>query len=486
MTPATAADLLIPTSLRGVSARSSSERSGEVSERLSAAQIEALASDASSLNSARVLARPGSWQSTGAGGEPAGVWGLCRGSGAKPYQTAIDVTEPAYSCSCPSRKFPCKHALALLLLWSAGEVPDGEAPDWVLQWHQGRAERAAKAAARAAKVPSPRDASEKGASEEDASQRATSQRGASQRAEQRADRVAGGLAELDQWLTDQIRGGLAGLEQAGYRHFDQIAARLVDAQAPGVASDLRRLAGLVGQAGNAGPESWPERLLAELSLLRLLTNGHRRLGQLPEPLAQTIRSRIGFPVATDVVLAGPRHRDDWQVIGIRDEVGEQLTTRRAWLVGATTGTAALVLSFAAMGQTLSTDLIVGTRLDADLCFYPGAPLRALFAQRHDAPRPLTEPTPAGGVQHALAGYAGGLAANPWLTAWPVIVRGTLLPGRPWRLVDAAGDALPLWPGSQPWPLLAAGGGEPVILAAEYGPVGLRPLAGYHDGEVVLP
>ena len=33
------------------------------------------------------------------------------------------------------------------------------------------------------------------------------------RAEQRADRVRAGLAELDVWLSDQARGGLAGLQR---------------------------------------------------------------------------------------------------------------------------------------------------------------------------------------------------------------------------------------------------------------------------------
>jgi hypothetical protein len=35
-------------------------------------------------------------------------------------------------------------------------------------------------------------------------------------------------------------------------------------------------------------------------------------------------------------------------------------------------------------------------------------------------------------------------------------------------------------------MLAAGGGEAVTLAAEWGRSGLRPLAGYRDGEVILP
>jgi SWIM zinc finger len=51
------------------------------------------------------------------------VWGLCAGSGKRPYQTVVDLTGPAYKCSCPSRKFPCKHALALLLNWADDGAP---------------------------------------------------------------------------------------------------------------------------------------------------------------------------------------------------------------------------------------------------------------------------------------------------------------------------------------------------------------------------
>ena len=64
---------------------------------------------------------------------------------------------------------------------------------------------------------------------------------AAKRAAARAERVARGLDELDQWLCDQIRGGIAGLNKAGYAHFDTVAARMVDAQAPGLAGMLRSI-----------------------------------------------------------------------------------------------------------------------------------------------------------------------------------------------------------------------------------------------------
>ena len=104
-----------------------------VIQRWSRDQVLALAPDAPSKKAAQGVATPGKWSLRGTTGDV--VFGECKGSGAKPYLAAVDLTEPAYRCSCPSRKFPCKHALGLLLLWSADEVPEAEAvPPWTAEW----------------------------------------------------------------------------------------------------------------------------------------------------------------------------------------------------------------------------------------------------------------------------------------------------------------------------------------------------------------
>ncbi|MBU3871695.1 SWIM zinc finger domain-containing protein, partial [Streptomyces sp. 4503] len=119
-------------------------------ERWTAERVLALAPDATSRTAGGKLAAAGTWSGAGAHGEA--VWGLCSGSGSKPYQTVVDLNGPGYRCSCPSRKFPCKHALGLLLLWTSGEggVPgSGEPPEWAEQWLGDRRERAGKLAAAA-------------------------------------------------------------------------------------------------------------------------------------------------------------------------------------------------------------------------------------------------------------------------------------------------------------------------------------------------
>src|SRR5437667_1271095 len=62
------------------------------------------------------------------------LWfGQCQGSGKTPYLCSADFTvpeKPVYRCTCPSRQFPCKHALGLLYAlvegkkFTSAEVPE--------------------------------------------------------------------------------------------------------------------------------------------------------------------------------------------------------------------------------------------------------------------------------------------------------------------------------------------------------------------------
>ena len=422
----------------------------------SVAQVLALAPDAASQRAARELAGPHRWREAGWDPEDGLLWGLCPGSGTRLYQTGVDTSGPAYRCSCPSRKIPCKHALGLLLLWAGGGLPEATPPGWAAEWYAARE-------ARTARTTGPRTISPT-------------------TIERRAGRVAAGLAELDRWLADQVRHGIAGAARLGYGHWDAMAARLVDAQAPGAAGSVRRLA----SAAAAGA---PDRLLTELALLRLLVAAHDRLDALPADLAATVRTRVGYQVATDDVLASPPVRDRWLVIAIHDEADEFLTVRRVWLSGVEHGRPALILTFTPSGQQLPGDFVLGTTVDADLCFYPGgAPLRALVSARHGPPEPAAA---VGGLRigAALRGYAAGLAADPWLDRWPMWLAGVVpvRTGARWAVVDDTGAGLPLARSpEQPWRLVSVSGNRPVRLAGEWTPAGLRPLTVWSaDGPEML-
>ena len=153
----------------------------------------------------------------------------------------------------------------------------------------------------------------------------------------RAQRVTDGLAELTEWLRDQVRVGLAASARAGGSGSggaEQMAARMVDAQAPGVAGSLRGLSRLPG----TGVE-WPSRLLSSYAMLHLLIRAHERLDTLPDSLAATVRARVGYRISRKDVLARPAVTDHWLVLGRRDLPEGAVPGRRIWLRGQDTGRA---------------------------------------------------------------------------------------------------------------------------------------------------
>src|ERR671917_1495678 len=107
---------------------------------LSVEQALALAPDSSSASAGRKLGSPKTWRNLGRGGDA--MWGECQGSAL--YQVRVDLGDLTTKCSCPSRKFPCKHALGLLVLAATepAALSEGEPPGWVAEWLQRRVARA--------------------------------------------------------------------------------------------------------------------------------------------------------------------------------------------------------------------------------------------------------------------------------------------------------------------------------------------------------
>jgi hypothetical protein len=308
---------------------------------------------------------------------------------------------------------------------------------------------------------------------------------AARRSQQRAQRVAAGLAELQMWLCDQVRAGLSGLPGAGgHRHAEQIAARMVDAQAPGVASALRRLSPIP-----ASGDGWPGRLLAEYAQLHLLARAYDQLDALPPGLGAVVRSRIGFTVSRDDVLVTPALSDRWLVLAVRDTDEPPIPARRIWLRGRDTGRFALLLFYAVQGNfsgARDAALAPGTELHASVHYYPGQPpLRAVLGARHAPPVTAVQPGAGNDVAALLTGWAAALEQDPWLTEWPVLLAGTpVQAGDRWHLTGPSGAALPLLGRDSLWQLLAVSGGHPVTVAGEWSPAGLTALTVWHGDQAV--
>ncbi len=420
----------------------------------------ALAPDEASAKAARGLISPAKWPVLGA--NEAAAWGECQGSGAKPYQTQVDLTGPAFRCSCPSRKFPCKHGLALLLLKAQSpdlfqEMPS---PAWVSQWLESRVEKAQKKEERQ---------TEKAAAPADP-------QAAARREAQRWQRMEGATQELQRWLADQLTRGLGALSADVLKTWHTMAARMVDAQAPGLGQRVREAAAGVQQG-----DDWPERTLARLGLLQLACDAMARRAALSPALQAELRAVLGWPFdKTEVLAVGEQITDRWTVLGVgMDERDDKLTERRVWLHGQQSGRRALLLEHAFGGRGFEQAWLTGTSQQATLAYFPGA--SALRAVAVDAPG-ATEPAvwPVTSLHEEWLGMARRVAASPWASLHPMVVEdGVVLAIGDRKWVISGGQALPLAMGDEGlWALLASTGGLPVQLMGEWDGHGLRPLTAW--------
>jgi hypothetical protein len=425
-------------------------------------QILALAPDPASAKAGQGLANPRKWVSHG--GNPQALWGECQGSGADPYKTQIDLSEPAFKCSCPSRKFPCKHALGLfLMLGTAVGAKADDPPPWVAEWVASRGDKAAKKKEKLEKAAEGTDPVDLAAQ--------------AKRAADRLAKISAGIDDLSRWMEDLLRQGLA--SAAGDKRFKEAAARLVDAQAPGLGRMVRDL----GELTSSG-EGWQHRALRKLARLFLLVEGFKRLPSLPPDLQADIKSFVGIPLKEEELLrlasADPSAfvvADTWTVAGQRTEDDEGLTTRRSWLLGQRTGRYALLLEFTFGDQPLKSTVLRGTRFDAELLFYPGArPLRVIIKSRTGE---TTEARNFGGPPAEYPTFAAALEAcsdalgkNPFLETFPMALANVRLirSSDGLRALDADDRLLPLKArnaGDWSWQALALSGGHPMSLFGEW-------------------
>ena len=431
-------------------------------------QVLALAPDSGSAANGRKLANARHWKALGR--SEAAVWGECQGSAV--YQVRAELASMAVKCTCPSHKFPCKHGLALLLLAvDPGAVPVAEPPDWVASW---LAKRAAPDHAKPAKAETTAGV--------DTPTGPTKEQ--QRRIEKREALIAQGIAALDLWLADLVRGGLAAVEGQSAAFWERPAAQLVDAQAPGLAARLRRTAEIPGSS-----DDWPERLLAQIGRLALLTHAYRRADALDPALREDVREMAGWFLKEEEVAARGEHvGDDWLVLGQYAQEEERGRSQRTWLVGATTGRPALIVQFAFMHSPFKETYVVGSRLRGELAFWPGAaPLRAFVVAREVVADPVAALPAAAGIEEFLASVAAALARNPWQERFLCVLRGAIpvydTASGCWDVREPGGVSLSLRD-TEHWRLLALSGGRPVTLTAEWDGATLLPLGVLAEGSYV--
>ena len=379
--------------------------------------IEAAAPDQASLTAAVKLLKPALWSNLGGSGDGRLVWGDCQGSGANPYRLAVDLVDIGSKCTCPSRKFPCKHALALMLMQSRGQdFAAADAPTWVVEW-MGRRKGGALATAPAKGAVSLGAVAEQADAAPDPKAEARREAQRAKREAETGAAIRAGLTDLEGWISDQLRGGLAGLMANLSALCRQVAARMVDARMGTLAARIDELPARI-QALPA--QRRVDALVAELGNLVLMSRAWGD-GSSPDP---GLRRQIATTEARDALLADPaalRVTGLWSVSATREVTRRDgLVAQSTWLANRGAGPAFALLQdyFPASAGRRSAVFVEGEVFGAELVFFPSAhPLRAQIVDRREVAATALPAAP----QDPLDAYTVALGREPWIAEVPLVL-----------------------------------------------------------------
>lgn len=420
-------------------------------------QVAGLAPTNHLLKTSRSFMFTEKWLTLGQNGEAA--WGIFQLNKEKPpIQTSLMPADLYFSCSCASRSFPCAHGLGLLQLMidDPTQFTRSATPDWVMTWQQDVQNRINLQRQRDTAVPPPHHI------------------------QKRLTTIQVGLAELELWLHDLIRNGLAAARHKPKDYWFRMADRLVDAQASGVAAELRSLAAIPSD-----DVQWAEIVLRRIGRLYLLIQGFQHFDTLPADMQADLQTAVGWLPRGAASESESSLYDRWHILGqeMKQSGGRQV--QHIWLWGEQNNRAAQI-SHTTHGQRYKDfSLLTGTVIEARLQFYASAaPVHAQIIERYNYYRPDKPVAGYASIEAATAAFNQALAANPWLKQFPMMLMAVpVYDGTRWLVRDEAGTNL-LLPThyKHGWHLLAMWGARP-LREAECRPL---PIFGLFDGRFLTP
>ena len=379
--------------------------------------ILSLAPNPSVSRSAQTFSVPWSWHSIQRDEES--LRGLFPLRGKPPLRVQIRLADMVATCTCAGKAHPCAHVLALLLV--AAQQPEHVAQGRTQTWD---AEDTARVAAQDLLPIGP-------------IKQLGDSAGAAYVRRRRA-RLDRGLDELASWLRDLVGGGFTAVLHRPRTYWTDMANRLFDAQARGLAARIQQMAQLPGKSPN-----WPDLLLAQAGQLHLISTAFDRYHLLSPQQQADLHHVVGWPPLWN---KDDCRNDRWQILGRTLLTGGAQAEFQLWLWGLESGRPTCIRwprEGAVFPQLQSGRVLTGTLQFA----YGTSPQRARLIQVQEIAPVGASLAGGSSIATAHAEAAGRRARNPWLDATPMLLEtwGTTQVDNDWYLFDAAGWALPLPP-----------------------------------------
>lgn len=193
-------------------------------------KIEELAPNPDADRNGRALAEKNKFSNLRISSDKTLIWGECAGSGKNPYICSADYVDehnPVFRCSCPSRQFPCKHALGLLYAYEkALPFATADIPEDILVKREKKEQRLEK----------------KNADKESVKDKAARPKAVNKGAVvKKIDAQLAGVEIAGKMLTNIIRNGLSAIDAKGFATLREQGKELGNYYIPGVQTAFNNL-----------------------------------------------------------------------------------------------------------------------------------------------------------------------------------------------------------------------------------------------------
>lgn len=288
------------------------------------------APNASAVENGRKLSRGGKFFGHAKTADDTAYWAQCSGSGKTPYRVSIDWSDPGAPvcrCSCPSRQFPCKHAVGLMFECLAEkEFTIAPLPDDLLEKREKKAARAEKKTSAAESKPKKTSNAAK---------------------KKKLARQLEGLEKAEQITEDLLRSGLGTLTGTSAHSLEQVAKELGNCYLTGPQTAFSRIALMartVQKDSACAAEIYSEALNVLLAL-------HTVLKKARPFLEETMGDAGSGDAALFEALGGIWRLEDLHAIGayrenvrlmqlafdVSYDAAKKETVRRGWWIDLDTG-----------------------------------------------------------------------------------------------------------------------------------------------------
>jgi hypothetical protein len=311
--------------------------------------------------------------------------------------------------------------------------------------------------------------------------------GKTQNQHKRIQLMQDGVRNLENWILDLLRIGISGIENNLKEYFLKQSANLVDAKLGAIARRLRI------SAMELPIDNWQERIAAELGTLFLFSKAFQNLQNLPDALQQDVLAYAGVQTRKSEIIKREGIHDKWLLLGSYYTLEEDnLIARKSWFWGANSKSPLLILDFvfqSNIDKALPAPLLsqefhyfypYGIWLEGEVVYYLSAyPLRGLFKTCTIAQQPARMNCGFETLSAFARNYAESLAINPWLSAFPAILRNMtpVYDGQNFTLVDKERKSLKLRiPVDGAMKMLALSKGSTIDIMGDWEEGMFRPLS----------